>query len=65
MKLKITLIKSLIACRKNQIRTAYSLGLKKINSQVIQDDTPAIHGMIKTISHLVSVQKVFDTKEEA
>ncbi|AGL90290.1 Ribosomal protein L30/L7E [Candidatus Phytoplasma australiense] len=65
MKLKITLIKSLISCRQNQIRTAYSLGLKKINNQVIKDDVPAIHGMIKTISHLVVVQKVCDTKEEA
>ncbi|CCP88092.1 50S ribosomal protein L30 [Candidatus Phytoplasma solani] len=65
MKLKITLTKSLIACRSNQIKTAHSLGLKKINSQVIKDDNPAIHGMIKTINHLITVQKVFDTKEEA
>ncbi|MBP5835668.1 50S ribosomal protein L30 [Candidatus Phytoplasma meliae] len=65
MKLKITLIKSLITCRDNQIKTAYALGLKKINSQVIKDDTPAINGMLKTISHLISVQKILNTKEEA
>ncbi|GAK73910.1 MAG: 50S ribosomal protein L30 [Candidatus Phytoplasma asteris] len=64
MKLKITLTKSLIACRFNQIKTAHCLGLKKINNQVIKDDTPAIHGMIKTISHLVVVEKVSDTKEQ-
>ncbi|MGL9687791.1 MAG: 50S ribosomal protein L30 [Candidatus Phytoplasma sp. TWB_XP] len=64
MKLKITLTKSLIACRVNQIKTAHCLGLKKINNQVIKDDTPVIHGMIKTISHLIVVEKVSDTEEQ-
>lgn len=57
-KLKITLVKSVIGRPKNQRITAKTLGLKKTNSHVIQEDTPAIRGMVNTISHLVKVEEV-------
>ena len=58
MKLKITLMKSTIACKKNQIATVEALGLKKIRSSVIQPDNPAIRGMIFTVKHMVSVEEI-------
>ncbi len=53
--LEITLVKSLIGANVKQKRTAQALGLLKINKTVIKSDTETIRGMIKTISHLVSV----------
>lgn len=55
MQYEITLVKSLIGRRPNQVATAKALGLKKIGSVVVKDDNEAIRGMIKTIAHLVKV----------
>ncbi|HOA55364.1 MAG: 50S ribosomal protein L30 [Acetivibrionales bacterium] len=57
-KLKITLVRSTSKCRKNQKATVEALGLKKIGSSVEQQDNPQIRGMIKTVSHLVSVEEI-------
>ena len=57
-KLKITLVKSTIGCLQNQIDTVKALGLKKIRSEVIHDDNPAIRGMIFRVKHLVKVEEV-------
>ena len=57
-KLKITLVRSTSKCRKNQKATVAALGLKKIGSSVEQQDNPQIRGMIKTVSHLVSVEEI-------
>lgn len=51
----ITLKKSLIGCKKNQIATALSLGLKKVGDKTEQPDNPQTQGKIKTISHLIEV----------
>lgn len=56
-KLKITLVKSTIGCKKNQIATVEALGLKKIRSVVEHEDTPQIRGMINRVSHLVEVSE--------
>lgn len=56
-KLKITLVKSTIGQKPAKVATVRSLGLKKISSSVIQDDTPAIRGMIAAVSHLVKVEE--------
>lgn len=58
MALKITLVRSLNSCKKNQIATAYSLGLRKVNSVTTQPDNGATKGKIKTIAHLVKVEEV-------
>ena len=52
-KLKITLVKSTIGRKKDQIATVEALGLKKIRSVVEHNDTPQIRGMINKVSHLV------------
>ncbi|CDR31424.1 50S ribosomal protein L30 [Acholeplasma oculi] len=54
---RITLVKSLIGRRPNQVKTAHALGLKKIGQAVIKVENDAINGMIKTIGHLVVVEK--------
>lgn len=57
-KLKITLNKSLIGRKKDQIATAQALGLKKIGKSVEHEGTPQILGMINKISYLVNVEEV-------
>ena len=54
---KITLIKSTIGQKPAKVATVRSLGLKKINSSVVQDDNEAIRGMIATVAHLVKVEE--------
>jgi len=52
---KIQLVKSLIGCKKDQIATAHSLGLRKIRAITIQPDNEQTSGKIKKISHLIEV----------
>ena len=58
MKLKITLMKSTIACKKNQIATAATLGLKRPGDSTVQANDACLQGKIKVISHLVKVETV-------
>ena len=55
--LKITLTKSTIACKKDQIATVQALGLKKMHSTVVKEDNAAIRGMIFKVKHLVTVEE--------
>lgn len=57
-KLKITLVKSTIGCLDNQKKTVAALGLKKIRSYKIHNDSDAVRGMIFTVKHLVNVEEV-------
>jgi large subunit ribosomal protein L30 len=58
MKLQITLKKSLIGRKPNQVKTAHALGLKKINQVVVKEPNDAINGMIKTISFMLEVLEI-------
>lgn len=51
----IKLTKSLIGCKKDQIATAYALGLKKIGDVTTQPDNAQTQGKINKISHLIEV----------
>ena len=55
--LKIKLVKSPIACPKNQRLTIKALGLTKLQQVVVKPDNAAIRGMVKTVAHLVSVEE--------
>jgi large subunit ribosomal protein L30 len=57
-KLRITLVRSPIGNTVRQKATVRGLGLGKLNSSVIQADTPPIRGMIAKVSHLVEVEEV-------
>ena len=56
--LKITLTKSTIGCKKDQIATVKALGLTKLHSTVTQADNAAIRGMIFKVKHLVTVEEI-------
>ena len=55
--MKITLVKSLIGCKKDQIATANSLGLKKVGDVTAQPDNAQTNGKVNKIVHLVKVCK--------
>lgn len=56
-KVKITLVKSPIGYNKKQRAIAVSLGLRKLHSSVMQEDTPDIMGKVHKIAHLVKVEQ--------
>ena len=57
-KLKVTLVKSVIGCKKDQIATVEALGLKKIRDTKEHADNPQIRGMVNKVSHLVKVEEI-------
>ena len=57
-KIKITQIKSAIGYRKQAKDTLEALGIKKMNDSVIKVNSPAISGMVVSISHLLKVEDV-------
>ncbi len=57
-KIKITLVKGLSGHSKRQHLTIQALGLGKVNSTVEKDATPAILGMVRSVEHLVAVEKI-------
>ena len=50
---KVTLVKSTIACLPKQKATVAALGLKKINQSKVFTDCDALQGQLKVVSHLV------------
>jgi len=55
--IKISLARSLIGCKKDQIATAWSLGLRKVGDFTVQPDNPQTQGKIKKITHLLKVEE--------
>lgn len=53
--IKIQQFKSRIGAPIDQKRTLDALGLKKLNRVVEHEDTPAIRGMVRKVSHLVRI----------
>ena len=59
-KLRITYTKSAIGYSQDQKDTIRSLGLRKLNSIALHDDTPSIRGMAFKVRHLVTVEELAD-----
>ena len=57
-KLKVTQTRSPIDRKFKQKRTIEALGLGKIRKSVVHNDTPQIRGMIRAVSHLVTVEEI-------
>jgi len=57
-KIKIRLVRSTIGQIPKHRATVRSLGLRKIGSSTVQEDSPAIKGMVRSVSHLVEVEDV-------
>ncbi len=53
--LKVTLVKSLIGSKKDQIATAQALGLTKIGDSSVQPDNVQTKGKVAKIIHLIEV----------
>ena len=61
-KLNITLVKSGIGYAQDQKRTLKALGLRRLNQQVVHDDSGSIRGMINKVRHLVKVEEASEAK---
>ena len=57
-KIRIRLARSVIGSLPKQRATVRSLGLRKIGSVSEQEASPVILGMIKVVSHLVTVEEI-------
>ena len=57
-KLKVTLKHSTIGSTVDQIATIKGLGLRKIRSSRVLENTPAVGGMVKKGSHLVIIEEI-------
>jgi large subunit ribosomal protein L30 len=53
--LKVKLVRSVIGTRADHRATVRGLGLRKLNSESVLEDTPAVRGMINKVSYLVQV----------
>ena len=56
LKLKVTQVKSGIGRPETQRRTLAGLGLRGPNKTVVLADSVSIRGMIRKVSHLVTVE---------
>lgn len=56
IKLKVTQVRSGVGRSDTQNRTLQGLGLRGPHKTVTLQDTPAIRGMIRKVSHLVTVE---------
>jgi large subunit ribosomal protein L30 len=57
-KLKITLMRSLIARHPKHKECVKGLGLRRPRHTVIVDDTPCNRGIINKVSYLLSVEEI-------
>ena len=53
--LKVKLVRSPIGCKQSHRDTVRGLGLRKVNSESVLEDTPSVRGMINKIAYLVQV----------
>jgi large subunit ribosomal protein L30 len=56
-KIRIRQVRSAIGSTERQKAVLKSLGLRKMNQEVVKDANPAIQGMIKAIPHLLEVKE--------
>jgi large subunit ribosomal protein L30 len=52
---KVKLVRSPIGTKQSHRATVRGLGLRKLNSESVLEDTPAVRGMIDKIAYLVKV----------
>ena len=54
-KLRVRLVRSLIGLSPKQEATVKALGLRRINQQVMHDDSATVRGMIAKVPHMLEV----------
>lgn len=55
-KIKVTLVRSVIGTKSDHRATVRGLGLRRINSSALLEDTPAVRGMINKVAYLVKCE---------
>lgn len=55
-KIKVTLVKSIIGTKQSHRATVRGLGLRRLNSSALLEDTPAVRGMIHKVAYLVKCE---------
>jgi large subunit ribosomal protein L30 len=56
--IRVTLVRSTIGRQGVQKRTVEALGFKKLHETRVLPDNPSMRGMIRKVSHLVTVEEV-------
>jgi large subunit ribosomal protein L30 len=51
-------VKSTIGYAQDQRETIRSLGLRKLQQEVVREDTPTTRGMIRKVRHLLKVEEI-------
>lgn len=54
--IKVTLVKSVIGTKQDHRATVRGLGLKRVNSSAVLEDTPAVRGMIRKVAYLLKFE---------
>jgi large subunit ribosomal protein L30 len=57
-KLKVRQVRSAVGGKQNHRDTLRTLGLKRIGDEAVREDRPEVRGMIRTVTHLVTVEEV-------
>lgn len=52
---KVKLVRSVIGTKQAHRDTVRGLGLRRLNSESVLEDTPAVRGMINTVAYLIQV----------
>jgi large subunit ribosomal protein L30 len=55
-KIRVTLVKSPIGCRRPHRETVRGLGLRRLNQTVELIDTPQVRGMLRLVAYLVRTE---------
>lgn len=58
MQIKITLVKSPIGRSEGHRKTLQALGLTKVGTSSVHEDTPAVQGMIRKCAYLLAVETI-------
>ena len=53
--LRVKLVRSVIGTKHQHRATVRGLGLRRLNSESVLEDTPAVRGMINQVAYLVLV----------
>ena len=56
--LRVTQVRSEIGGKRGQRETLRTLGLRKPGQSVVKEDRPEIRGMVRAVSHRVTVEEV-------
>jgi large subunit ribosomal protein L30 len=57
-RIRITLKRSLIGVKPKHVRTAHTLGLRRIGKTVEKNMTPDIMGKVRSITHLLQTEEI-------